>query len=209
MQTFFALTVAILSSYIIGSIPTSFIMAKVLKGIDIRRAGSGNIGATNVYRVIGKLPGFITLIIDIFKGVLVVTLVANFFYSFMKNFDYGLYRTILGLVAICGHIWTVFLNFRGGKGVATTIGVMIIIAPKVLLASILIWLIVFSLTNYVSLASISMGVAFPISAGLLNQPFYIIIFTVTICILTSYKHKDNIRRLLKGEENKTVIFGKR
>ena len=112
-----------LLAYLIGSFPTSFIMAKTMKGIDIRQVGSGNAGATNVLRSVGKMPALVTLIVDIAKGIFVVTIAANFFYAFIDNIDYDFYRSFLGLAAICGHIWPVWLKFRGGKGVATTLGV--------------------------------------------------------------------------------------
>lgn len=205
-----ALIAAVLLSYLIGSIPTSFILARILKGIDIRQVGSGNVGATNVFRTIGKLPGLIALIIDILKGVLVVTFIANFFYNLcLTNLDYEPYRILLGFAVICGHIWSAFLKFRGGKGIATTIGVIFVVAPAISLPSLIIWLIVFLFTNYVSLASIALGLSFPIFASLLNQSFYMVIFTVIICILNIYKHKENIRRFLKGTENKIIIFKQR
>lgn len=183
-------------------------MTKIFVGADIRNAGSKNVGATNVYRVAGKLPGFLTLIIDIIKGIIVVTLVADFFYTYLPDVDYIFYRTLLGLIAILGHIYSVFLKFKGGKGVATTIGVTAAIAPLVLLTSLAVWLIVFILTSYVSLGSLVFGMALPISALLFNQPFYVVIFCVILCMINTYKHKDNIKRLLKREENKTIIFKK-
>jgi len=174
--------------------------------VDIRSAGSKNVGATNVYRVAGKLPGLLTLLIDMGKGALAVTLVANFYYSFMQRLDYDFYRALIGLTAICGHIWSIFLKFKGGKGVATTIGVASFLVPIELVLSLLIWLTVFIPTNYVSLGSIAFGVSLPIFSIIFNQSIYIVIFCVTICILNSYKHKDNIKRLLNGEENKTILF---
>ena len=134
-----------------------------------------------------------------------VTIVAEFFYSYLPDVDYIFYRTLLGLIAIFGHIWSVFLKFKGGKGVATTIGVTGAIAPLVLLTSLTVWLIVFIPTKYVSLGSLAFGIALPISALVFNQSFYIVIFCVIICIINTYKHKDNIKRLFKGEENKTII----
>lgn len=202
-----ATILAALSAYLIGAIPTGFIMAKLFKGIDIRNFGSTNVGATNVYRVAGKVPGFITLILDALKGLIVVTLIAGYSYKFADAFDYDFYRSLLGLIAICGHVWPVFLRFRGGKGVATTMGVLIGLAPAALSLSLLVWLGIFMLTNYVSLASIIFGVSLPLFAVLLDQSFYIILLTVTICILNTYKHNPNIKRLLKGEESKIVIFG--
>jgi len=197
---------SVLSAYLIGSIPTGFLLTRIFKGTDIRMSGSKNVGATNVYRVAGKLPGFLTLFIDICKGVLVVTLVAQFYYSFMPDIDCIFFRAFLGLAAIFGHIWSVFLKFKGGKGVATTIGVTAVLAPIPLALSLLVWLIVFIPTSYVSLGSLAFGTSLPIFAIIFNEPFYTVMFCVIICILNSYKHKDNIKRLLKGEENKTKIL---
>lgn len=196
---------AVVSAYLVGSIPTGFLMTKIFKGVDIRSAGSKNVGATNVYRVAGKLPGLLTLVIDILKGVLVVTIIAQAYYAFLQELDYVFFRTLLGLMAICGHIWSIFLKFKGGKGVATTIGVTGILAPIPLGLALLVWLIVFIPTNYVSLGSLLFGLSLPIFSVIFNEPFYVVIFCVIICLLNTYKHKDNIARLLKGVENKTVL----
>jgi glycerol-3-phosphate acyltransferase PlsY len=209
MVPFFVFILSCLAAYLIGSIPTGFLMTKIFVGADIRSAGSKNVGATNVYRVAGKLPGLLTLIIDIIKGIIVVTLVVDFFYTYLPDVDYIFYKTLLGLIAILGHIYPVFLKFRGGKGVATTIGVTAAIAPLVLLVSLAVWLIVFIPTNYVSLGSLAFGIALPVSALFFDQPLYVVIFCVILCIINTYKHKDNIKRLLKREENKTVIFSRR
>lgn len=208
MGSFFSIILGILSAYLIGSIPTSFILGKTLKGIDIRQLGSGNVGATNLLRVVGKIPALIALVIDILKGALVVTFAANYFYQFIENLDYEFYRVLLGTIAICGHIWPIFLKFKGGKGVATTVGISVVIAPLAFFVSGAAWLLVFFFTNYVSLASITLAVVFPIFAVLLGQPFPVVLFAVAICILSAYKHKENIKRLLKGQEHKTVIFKK-
>lgn len=197
---------SIVTAYLIGSFPTSYILTKIFKGIDIRQVGSKSAGATNVLRTAGKVPAVITLIIDVLKGVLVVTLVTNFFYSFMDSLEYDFYRALLGFIAICGHVWPIFLKFRGGKGVATTLGVGIVIAPLPLLPALAIWLVIFLMTDYVSLASISALISFPIFACFMNRSLYTIIFGVLICLLGTYKHKENIKRLLRREENKTVIF---
>lgn len=197
---------AMISAYLIGSIPTGYLITRIFKGADIRDIGSKNVGATNVYRTAGKLPGFLTLIIDILKGVIVVTIVAQFYSLLLPDIDPIFLRVFLGLIAIGGHIWSIFLRFKGGKGVATTIGVTAALAPWVLACSLLVWLIVFMPTNYVSLASLFFGLALPIFSLILNQPIYVVIFGVIICLLNTYKHKDNIKRLLKGEENKTIIF---
>jgi len=209
MMFYIVFIIAVVLSYLIGAIPTGYLMAKIFKGIDIRQFGSSNVGATNVYRVVGKLPGFATLVLDALKGVLVVAVIAGYTYSFVDILDYDFYRSLLGLIAICGHIWPVFLGFKGGKGVATTIGVLSIIAPVPLILSLLIWLVIFSLTNYVSLASIIFGIFLPVFSVILNESLYITLLAVTICIINSYKHSSNIKRLLKGEENKTILFKKK
>ncbi len=206
MCPYLALIFAVISIYLIGSFPTSFIFAKILKGIDIREVGSKNAGATNVVRTVGKIPGLLTLIIDVLKGMLAVTLVANFFYSFNIDLDHDFYIGLMALIVVCGHIWSVFLRFRGGKGVATTLGVGAVIALPVLLVTIGIWILVFVLTSYVSLASILALMAFPIFAIIFNYPFYIVLFATAICLISIYKHKDNIKRLIEGRENKTKLF---
>lgn len=206
MVSVLAFLLGSVSAYLLGSIPTGFLMTKIFAGIDIRNAGSKNVGATNVYRLAGKLPGLLTLFIDIGKGVLAVTVVANFYYSFIMNIDYVFFKALLGLIAIFGHIWSVFLKLKGGKGVATTIGVTAVLAPIPLLISLLIWLTIFIPTNYVSLGSLAFGVSLPICAVILNESFYVVIFCVIICLLNTYKHKENIKRLIKRVENKTILF---
>lgn len=206
MVSVLAFLLGSVSAYLLGSIPTGFLMTKIFAGIDIRNAGSQNVGATNVYRIAGKLPGLLTLFIDIGKGVLAVTVVANFYYSFIVNIDYVFFKVLLGLIAIFGHIWPVFLKLKGGKGVATTIGVAAVLAPIPLLISLLMWLAIFIPTNYVSLGSLAFGVSLPICAAILNESFYVVIFCVIICLLNTYKHKENIKRLIKRAENKTILF---
>jgi len=198
-----------LISYFIGSFPTSYLIAKYLLGIDIRSAGSGNAGATNVLRVVGKTPALITLIVDIFKGVLVMAVIAPMTYPCLedllrKDFYFG----FLALLVIAGHIWPVFLRFKGGKGVATTLGVAIAALPFALVPSLIIWLGVFFLTSYVSLASIMALLSFPIAVAFIDYSFYTVLFSVIICGIGIYKHKENIKRLLRREEGKTVIYGK-
>lgn len=209
MISFFMFIASVVSAYLIGSIPTGFLMTKIFKGTDIRSAGSRNVGATNVYRVAGKLPGILTLIIDIGKGILVVTIIAQFYYIFLQELDYIFFRTLMGLIAICGHIWSVFLRFKGGKGVATTIGVTAVLVPIPLALSLLVWLGVFIPTNYVSLGSLFFGLSLPILSVIFDEPLYVVILCVLICLLNTYKHKDNIARLLKGQENKTILFKQR
>jgi acyl phosphate:glycerol-3-phosphate acyltransferase len=197
---------SVFAAYLIGSFPTSYIMGRLVKGIDVREAGSKNAGATNVLRTVGKIPALITLIVDILKGFLVVTVVADYFYSLDVPFVYEFYKPFLGFVAICGHIWPVWLKFRGGKGVAATLGVALGLAPLILLPSLVIWIAVFAWKKFVSLASILSLISFPIFACIFGCPVYTTIFSVAICAIVIYKHKENIRRLINGQENKTVIF---
>ncbi|MCX5686457.1 MAG: glycerol-3-phosphate 1-O-acyltransferase PlsY [Candidatus Omnitrophica bacterium] len=208
MVSILMLALSILSAYLIGSFPTSFIMAKIFKGIDIRDVGSKNAGATNVLRTVGKIPAVITLVVDALKGVFAVTAVAGFFYAFGIDLVYDFYRCLLGLVVVCGHIWSVFLKFKGGKGIATTLGVAVALAPKILLPSAVIWFLVFSLTSYVSLASILSLISFPVISAIFGGSLYVTLLSVILCVITIYKHKENIKRLMRGEENKTQLFTK-
>jgi len=206
----FMFILGVLTAYLIGSFPTSYIAAKIFKGIDIRDVGSKNVGATNVLRTVGKIPALLALMVDILKGFIVTFFLARFFYlpPLSESIDYDFFRGLLGLTATCGHVWPVFLRFKGGKGVATTIGVFIAIAPAALSMSLGLWLIVFLFTNYVSAASIFLALSLPVFTVLLNKSFWTVFFTAMIGALTIFKHKENIRRLLRHEENKTKIFKK-
>jgi len=191
-------------AYLIGSIPTSFIFTKILKNTDIRQHGSGNVGATNVFRVAGKLPAVIVLAIDIFKGAFVVIFLPNFFFNNAIGVTLGaeLYTILLGVFVIGGHVWSVFLRFSGGKGVATTAGVLLGLAPKILAGSTIMWVFVFFVFHIVSIASIVAGIFLPIFALLFGESFFLVLFCVFLCIMDAYKHKANIKRLLRSEEKK-------
>jgi glycerol-3-phosphate acyltransferase PlsY len=194
------------AAYLIGSIPTGYLIAKAFRGIDIRKFGSSNVGATNVYRVTGKFPGFLTLLLDILKGAAAVTILAEFSYSYTSGLDHEFFRSLLGLTVICGHVWSVFMRFKGGKGVATTIGVMAAISPLALSLSLAVWVTFFAATNYVSVGSLAFGIALPIFTTLSGRSFYVTMLAVTICALNTYKHRSNIKRLLNKEESRTFIF---
>lgn len=203
-MAYLALFVSVAIAYLIGAIPTSYLITRRLKGIDIRSAGSGNAGATNVLRVVGKAPAILTLVGDIAKGVVAVTAVVWIFYPFMADLiRYDLYLGLMAFAVVSGHIWPVFLRFKGGKGVATTLGVGIAVAPLALLPTAVVWLVVFLLSRYVSLASVCALVAFPICMTFFDYSFFIVFFSVIICGIGIYKHRTNVERLLKGEENKT------
>lgn len=186
----------IIICYLIGSMPFGYIVAKVVKKIDIRDYGSGNIGATNAFRVLGPWLASLVLIGDLLKGFLAIVL----FYQL--NID-SLFVIILGgLAVIGGHDWSIFLEFKGGKGIATTYGVFLALNPKIALLSALIWLIVIALTRYASLASILSLSVLVVLMLWFKQPQEYIIFSVIILALALYRHRGNILRLKEGKEKK-------
>ena len=197
-----SLIASLILTYLIGSIPTAYIFGRIIKGIDIRNFGSGNVGATNVYRLIGKVPAFIVLFIDALKGFAPVLLFPAIFNIDKNLLNPELTSILIGVACISGHVWTVFLKFKGGKGVATTSGVMLAIAPKVFLIALIVWVIMFLLFRYVSLASITAAISLPIASLVMNKAFPLVLFSITICFIGTYKHKSNISRLLKGKEKK-------
>lgn len=196
----------IIISYFIGSIPTAYIFGKMLKGIDIREHGSGNVGATNVFRVLGKKPGFAVLILDIFKGIIPVVLLADWL-----GLTEVLYRVLFAVIAVCGHNWTVFLKFKGGKGIATSFGVLIGLTIKiaairpVLLGVILIWLACFLITRIISIASIVAATSLPVLMACTDQEFIITSLGVVFCIFVVLRHKANIKRLFAGQEPRVPL----
>jgi len=198
------LAVSLILAYLIGCIPTSLIFAKILKGKDIRRHGSGNVGATNVFRVVGKIPALFVLLLDVFKGSFAVFFLPGIFFNNTIGMTTGLelYGILLGLSVISGHVWNVFLGLKGGKGVATTAGVLLILAPNVLIASVFMWIFVFFMFRIVSVASIVSGIFLPVFALMFCHSAYLVLFCVFLSVMGAYKHKENIRRLLRGEEKK-------
>jgi acyl phosphate:glycerol-3-phosphate acyltransferase len=206
------ITAGIITSYLVGSVPTAFIFGKLLKGIDIRKFGSGNVGATNALRVLGKRAGATVLFLDIIKGVFPVVF-SGFFIRDAGNYA-DIYRIIFGISCICGHNWTIFLKFKGGKGIATTLGVMIGLACKtpglgvILLLVVLAWLLIFLLSRLVSLASIIGALLLPIAAIAFRQSGVIILSSAILAVFVLLRHKPNIIRLLQGKESR-IIFGKK
>ena len=194
------------SAYLIGSIPTAYIFGRMIKGIDIRQFGSGNIGATNTFRIMGKAPGLVVLAIDILKGFICVSYIANLFLYISPVARPELYKVLVGLATIAGHNWTVFLKFKGGKGVATSAGVVIGLIPKIFWLGFSVWLIVFVLTGFVSLASIIASVSIPIFALIFGEPTEIVVFMSLLCLAIVYKHRSNIQRLKSGEEKRVSLF---
>ena len=198
----------IIISYLVGSIPTAYIFGKLLKGIDIRKFGSGNVGATNALRVLGKPAGISVLAIDMLKGFIAVVVVGSFISRDAANIPSETLTIALGLSAICGHVWTVFLKFKGGKGVATTFGVLLGLSIKiaglklVLGLLILTWFLVFILLRIVSIASVVSGIALPIYALIFQQSFAVVIASLLISIFILIRHKSNLARFFQGKEPK-------
>ena len=200
------IVISIIAAYLIGSIPTGLICGRLLKGIDIRDYGSGNIGATNVFRVVGKLPGIIVLIIDILKGFVPVVM---FPYTTGISVSEGLFKVLISAAVISGHNWTVFANFKGGKGIATGAGVFLAISPFSTGITLVLFCIIIALTKYISLGSICSAVVLPILLLLFKSPLEYTLFGLIMGLIVIYRHKENIKRLIKGTENRISFKRKR
>jgi glycerol-3-phosphate acyltransferase PlsY len=206
MEIFFGLVV----SYLLGSIPTAYLFGKALKGIDIRQHGSGNVGATNAFRILGKGPGTVVLLLDILKGALAITLIGNLF-----HFDKVYLRVLLGVMVVIGHNWTVFLQFKGGKGIATSLGVLIGLAIQyealriVLALTLFAWIVPFLITGYVSLSSLVAALVLPISMFATRQSKEMLILGAVFCVFIFVRHASNIQRLLAGQERQVNFPFKR
>ena len=203
-----ALICAIILSYLIGSIPTAYIFGRIVKGVDIRKHGSGNVGATNAFRALGAGFGITVLLLDALKGLVCVVNISDFILSRGLGLNPLMLRVILGLTAVAGHSWTVFLNFKGGKGMAVTLGVLAGLSIKfpvlriILLAEIALWLAVFLSSRIVSLASIISAITFPIFFIIFRQSPYLVLMSLILSLLIVFRHKSNISRLLRGEESR-------
>ncbi len=193
-------------SYLIGSIPTAYIFGRVLKGIDIRKFGSGNVGATNALRVLGKGPGIAVLLLDICKGFMATVFLGTIVALKCGGIKTEAIYILLGVSCICGHNWTIFLNFKGGKGIATTLGVLLGLAvkigglDKIILLLILTWFIIFIISRIVSLSSIITAISFPAYMVLFNQPRLLIFLSLALSFIVILRHKPNLTRLAKGQE---------
>ncbi|MFN3849157.1 MAG: glycerol-3-phosphate 1-O-acyltransferase PlsY [Spirosomataceae bacterium] len=196
--------IGVLVAYLLGSIPTAVWYGRVFHGVDIRNHGSGNAGATNSLRVLGKKAGVIVLLIDLLKGYLAVSLAS----IIIQNSDFqpvGYIVPLLGLAVVIGHIFPVFAQFKGGKGVATSLGVILAIHPLATLICVILFLLIIFATKYVSLGSMLGALAFPVQLvsgfwGL--QPTTIVIFGFILAVLLIITHHENVKRLLAGNENK-------
>ena len=192
----------VLGAYLLGSIPFGFLMAKA-KGIDIRKVGSGNIGATNALRVLGKPAGIAVLLLDVAKGFAAVWLCAVLVKQFSANTDLETLRVVAGIGAVLGHNYTCWLKFKGGKGIATTAGVYLALAQWPLLIALAVFILAIALTKYVSVGSIAGAVALPAAVWLMTpQNIFLSIVTTALGALAIYKHKSNIQRLRARTENR-------
>lgn len=193
----------LVSAYLIGSIPFSIIASKALKGIDVREYGSGNAGATNTFRVLGKKAGTLVLILDVLKGYSAVSLAILTDFSPISEV-YANFQLAFGIAAVLGHVFPIYAGFRGGKGVATLLGFMIAVFPLPSLVSILVFLFVLLLSKYVSLSSIISGIVFPFSVWFLSDQLFntMLVFSIFVPIILIATHQQNIERLMNGVENK-------
>lgn len=189
------LFLACVLSYLIGSIPNGLVLGKLLWKVDLREHGSHNIGATNAWRTLGKGPGFLIFALDLLKGLIGVWLGLHMAGT-------PLAMILGGIFAIVGHSWSVFLGFKGGKGVATGLGVITMLMPKVTLVVFLVWFVIVYLTKYVSLGSIVAAALVPVFAWLFGNPWEYIVFGVIAAVFVIYRHKTNIQRLMTGTESK-------
>ena len=193
-------------AYLLGSLPTGFLVGRA-RGIDIRTVGSGNIGATNAFRALGRAAGSAVLLADALKGWMAVALLPQLVFTLfgmrLSNDTREYYQILSGLGAVLGHNYTCWLKFKGGKGIATSAGVLIALVPWALLIILGIWIIVFGLTRYVSLASLSASVALPFAVWICQSySRRLVIITACMGALAIYKHRSNIQRLLNGTENR-------
>ena len=203
-------------SYLIGSFPTAIIVARRVRGIDIRQHGSGNAGGTNVFRVLGWKAGVFVILIDMAKGLVATMVLARLMYGPMPFAnrtpfdDFTVVQIIAGCAALLGHVWTLFAGFKGGKGIATAGGMLIGIAPVEFAVSFGVFALVLFIFHYVSLGSLSAAVSFPLTMFLRENVFMVdiagyhtlIFFSIGIASLIIFTHRTNIGRLIAGTENR-------
>jgi glycerol-3-phosphate acyltransferase PlsY len=207
-----ALLPCVAIGYLSGSLPWGLWVGRLARGVDVRTMGSGNLGATNVYRSLGPALGILTLILDIAKGALPVWLLPHA--TFAAGFPGGpeWCRLAVGLAAVAGHVWTFLAGFKGGKGVATTAGVLLALAPAAFGVFALVFVLVVAVTRYVSLGSTLGAAAFAVALGFLapgglRSPTFLL--GLLLALLVAFRHLDNFRRLLRGEERRFSFRGGR
>ena len=214
MYTTLAIILIIAGAYLLGSIPSSVWIGNLTKGVDVRDYGSKNAGATNTMRVLGVKIGIPVLLIDVFKGFVAVKLAL-----FSPVFESGTngfmtFQLALGIVAALGHVFPIFAGFRGGKGVATIVGVLLALHWQATFVAIVIFFTVLFFCKYVSFSSLMMGLSFPVSVififkNIVTTPISLKIFSIFVCILLFVTHRKNISRLMNGKENKATFLFKK
>ncbi len=185
----------VIFAYLLGSIPTGLLLSKALTGIDPRQKGSRNIGATNVMRTVGKALGAITLLGDVLKGLIPVVIA-------LWLVEEQTWVAGVGLAAFLGHCFPIYLRFRGGKGVATAVGIFLPTAPLAVVLDIVVFAVGVGISRMVSVGSIAAAAAMPILIWLLGYPLPYIVLGICVAVLIIYRHKENIKRLLGGRESK-------
>lgn len=212
----FLLSLIIILSYLVGSIPTGILVTKAVKGVDIRNYGSGNAGGTNVMRLLGWKYGLLVILLDALKGMIAVVLIARLHYGSMPFVnatpfdDLTLIQIIAGISAVIGHIWTVFAGFKGGKGIATALGMLLMLITVDMLVAVGVFIFVVTVSKYVSLGSILGAIAVPLTLIIRENVFHVDIagyntilpFVILLAILVVFTHRKNVVRLINGNENK-------
>lgn len=199
-----------LAAYLLGSVSFAIWYGKTFYGIDVRKHGSGNAGATNTFRVLGKKPGGIVFLLDVIKGYIATSFAALLYIFGIIPPEYLVFAKIaFGMVAVTGHIFPVYHNFKGGKGVATLLGMGLCLQPLASVATLLTFFIILLATHYVSLGSMLSALVFPLICYQQNENPILIGLGIIVFILLVYTHRSNIRRLAGGCENKTFLFKKK
>jgi glycerol-3-phosphate acyltransferase PlsY len=205
---------ALIAAYLLGSIPTAVWLGQAFYGVDVREYGSGNAGATNTFRVLGKKAGIAVMVIDISKGYTATKLAAFIGLSITGpqfSAQFVNYELALGVIAVMGHLFPVFAGFRGGKGVATLFGMVLAVNPMAALLCVIVFVVVLLTTKYVSLSSICAGFTFPIGIVFVLQSSVKseALYGICVCVLILVTHQKNLERLLKGKESKVYLFKKK
>lgn len=211
----FAYIIVAVAAYLLGSIPTGFLVTKA-KGIDIQKAGSGNIGATNAMRVLGKPAGIFVMLADCAKGYVACKFLAPLIFNWLSSgfsnpapgflnepieLQLRLY-VIAGIFAVLGHNYPCWLRFKGGKGIATTAGVYLALAPVALLIALAVFILTILVTRFVSVGSIVAAAVLPVAVWFTKENVLLEVVTIALCVLAIYKHKSNIKRLMAGTESR-------
>ncbi|HET9439227.1 MAG TPA: glycerol-3-phosphate 1-O-acyltransferase PlsY [Longimicrobiales bacterium] len=186
----------LVAAYLLGAFPSSYVVARLARGIDLRQHGSGNLGATNAFRVLGWQAATPVFILDILKGWL-----PTFYFPRIDQSDRWEWALAYGAAAIVGHVFSVYVRFKGGKGVATGAGVFLALAPLAVLAGLVVWATLLFLTGTVSIASIAAAAVLPLAVALLYDERLVLVLALALSIFVIFAHRANIRRLARGEEH--------